>query len=64
MEFNLGDKVKIDECYLTDEVTENTETSPTATVVSKPSYEEELVMIQYDSGLLDYVPQNIIEKIS
>ena len=61
--FKLDDKVKVAECYLNDEVTENYPTSPTATVFTEPSDEEELVGIIYDGGDMDYVPQNILEII-
>ena len=61
--FKLDDKVKVAECYLNDEVTENYNTSPTATVFTEPSDEEELVGIIYDGGDMDFVPQNILEII-
>ncbi len=61
--FKEGDKVTVAECYLTDEVTEpfRNEISSIATVCSEPSDDEELVSIQYESGLIDFVPQNILE---
>jgi hypothetical protein len=37
--------------------------SETATVCSEPSDNEELVSIQYESGLIDYVPQDILEIV-
>jgi hypothetical protein len=58
-----GAKVSIAECYLTDEVTANFETTPTATVCSTPTDDEELVYIQYENGLIDIVPQDILEII-
>jgi len=61
--FKNGFTVKVAECYLNDEVTENTNTSPTATVNSEPSDNEELVTIVYDSGEIDFVPQNILEIV-
>ena len=61
--FKLGAKAQVAECYLNDEVTENTNTSPTARVNSEPSDNEELVAIIYDSGEIDFVPQDILEII-
>jgi len=61
-DFKIDMVVTVAQCYLDDEVTVNTNTSPTATVCSEPSDDEELVAIQYDSGELDYVPQNILEN--
>jgi len=62
-EFKKGITVNVAECYLSDEVTENIDTSKTAIVVTEPSDEEELVGIVYDSGVLDYVPQDILEIV-
>lgn len=61
--FKIGKKVKVAECYLTDEVTENYNTSKVATICSEPSDKEELVSIQYESGEIDFVPQWILEII-
>ena len=61
--FKMGGKVSVAEYYLNDEVTEIFNTSPTATVTSEPSDDEELVAIQYDSGEIDFVPQDILEII-
>ncbi len=61
--FKEGVSVKVDECYLTDEVNQNNSTSPTAIVFAEPSDDECLVGIQYDCGSLDYVPQDILEVI-
>ncbi len=63
--FSVGDSVRVAECYLTDEVTEpfRDEISATATVCSVPSDSEELVSIQYESGLIDFVPQEILEVV-
>lgn len=61
--FKLGAKVQVAECYLNDEVTEHTNTSPTAIVDSEPKDNEELVAIVYDSGEIDFVPQDILEII-
>jgi hypothetical protein len=63
-DFKLGSKVEVAQCYLEDEVTENLETSSIATVVNyEPTDEEELVCIEYESGVIDYVPQDILEII-
>jgi hypothetical protein len=60
--FKVGNTVTVAECYLSDEVTENYNTSPTAIIVNyEPSDDEELICIQYDSGEIDYVPQDILE---
>jgi len=59
----MGVRVNVAECYLTDEVNENTDTTPTATVHSEPIDDEELVYIQYENGLIDIVPQDILEII-
>jgi hypothetical protein len=63
--FKFGAKVSVAECYLNDEVTEafRDEMSATATVSSEPSDNEELVSIQYESGLIDFVPQDILEVV-
>lgn len=61
--FKMGVKVNVAECYLTDEVNENNDTTPTATVHSEPIDDEELVYIQYENGLIDIVPQDILEII-
>ena len=64
-EFKEGIKVEIAECYLTDECTEpfRDEMSSIAIVCSEPSDEEELVYVQYESGLIDIVPQDILTII-
>ena len=61
--FKMGVKVNVAECYLTDEVNENNDITPTATVHSEPIDDEELVYIQYENGLIDIVPQDILEII-
>ena len=61
--FVLGKKVEVADCYLEDEVTENTDTSKFAIIQSEPSDDEELVCIQYESGTIDFVPQNILEIV-
>lgn len=63
--FKYGDNVKVAECYLNDEVSEphRSDMSETAIVSSEPSDDEELVSIQYESGLIDFVPQDILEII-
>ena len=64
-EFKEGIKVEIAECYLTDECTEpfRDEMGSIAIVCSEPSDEEELVYVQYESGLIDIVPQDILTII-
>ncbi len=61
--FKHGAKVLVAQCYLDDEVSEphRSEMSETATVCSEPTDDEELVSIQYESGLIDFVPQDILE---
>ena len=61
--FKLGGKVRVAECYLNDEVTKGRNTTPMATINSEPSDDEELVAIIYDSGELDFVPQDILEMV-
>ena len=62
--FKDGVKVNVADYYLEDEVTQNMATSPTAIVMGEVSDDEQLVPIQYDSGVLDYVPQDILEIIA
>jgi hypothetical protein len=62
--FEIDNKVTVAECYLNDEVTENYNTSPTATVFTEPSDSEELVGIIYEGGDWDFVPQDILEVTS
>lgn len=60
--FKDGAKVSVAQCYLDDEVTENLlGKTATATVNSEPRDDEELVAIIYESGVIDYVPQDILE---
>ena len=59
--FREGVKVKVSSCYLEDECTEHMNTSETAVVLQEPSDPEELVMIQYESEEIDFVPQDILE---
>jgi len=61
--FKVGGKVNVSQCYLDDEVSMNTDTSPVATINSEPSDSEELVCIIYESGTMDFVPQDILEII-
>jgi hypothetical protein len=63
--FKMGSTVSVAKCYIDDEVSEphRSEMSETATVCSEPSDNEELVSIQYESGLIDYVPQDILEIV-
>lgn len=62
MKLRAGNKVLVAECYLNDEVTENVETSEIATVIGD-SIGDNLVGIQYESGVIDFVPQDILEVI-
>jgi hypothetical protein len=55
--------VNVAECYLTDEVNEGKDLSPRATVLRQPTDNEELVMIEFLSGEIDYVPQDILEVV-
>ncbi len=66
METNLteGTIVKVDECYLNDEVTQGVDTSSIATIFREPTDDEELVGIIYEGGTLDYVPQYILEVVN
>jgi len=59
-DFKKHGTVLVDDCYLADEVNINNNASKKARVLSEPSDEEELVCIQYETGTLDYVPQNIL----
>ena len=59
--FKEGVTVKVAQCYLEDEVTQNYGTSETATVFAEPSDNEQLVGIRYEGGNLDFVPQDILE---
>ena len=56
--FKIGIEVNVSETYRTDEVNANNETTPIATVLSKPTDSEELVLIVYKNGIIDYVPQS------
>ena len=58
--FNEGMKVKVDQCYLDDEVGKKAQASETAIVLQEPSDKEELVRIVYENGLIDHVPQDIL----
>jgi hypothetical protein len=62
-DFREGGAVLVAECYLNDEVSvpHRSEMSEKATINSEPSDCEELVAIQYESGLIDFVPQDILE---
>jgi len=61
--FREGNKVNIAQCYLTDEVGINAHATPTATILSEPKDNEELVCVLYENGLIDHVPQYILENI-
>jgi flagellar basal body rod protein FlgF len=57
-EIKIGIDVNVSETYRNDEVNENNDTTPIATVLSKPTDNEELVLILYKNGTIDYVPQS------
>ena len=57
----IGNKVNVAECYLTDEVGILAHATPTATILSEPKDNEELVCVCYENGLIDYLPQDILE---
>ena len=57
-EIKIGIEVNVSETYRNDEVNANNETTPIATVLSKPTDNEELVLIVYKNGIIDYVPQS------
>ena len=58
--FKVGIKVEVCECYLTDEVTEGRDLSKDAKIFFAPIDDDQLVGIEFESGELDYVPQNIL----
>jgi hypothetical protein len=57
-----GTKVKVDDCYLTDEACPEG-ASKTAIIFQEPTDSEMLVGIQYENGSIDYVPQEILEVV-
>ena len=59
--FKIDITEMVAECYVVDESSEGINTSPTAIVFQEPNDDEELVGIQYDSGEMDYVPQDILD---
>lgn len=61
--FKLGNKVRVADCYRLDEVAQHVNTSEIATINSEPSDDEELVSIVYESGEIDFVPQEILEVL-
>ena len=61
MELTLNLNVTIADRYLEDAVGLMAKATKNARVLSIPSDEEELVMVQYDNMFIDYVPQDIIE---
>ena len=62
--FQINETIEVDQCYLDDEVCmDRTDVSNRAIIQSIPTDDEELVCIQYPSGSIDYVPQNIIIKL-
>ena len=61
--FKEGLIVNVDECYLNDEVGIMADATSTATVMGEVDDKEALVMIMYENGLIDYVPQDILEIV-
>jgi len=59
----IGDVVAIDDIYLNDEVGQQAGATSRAEILSTPSDPEELVMVVYTNGLVDFVPQGIIIKL-
>ena len=62
LRFKEGITVKVDEAYLKDEASPDDATA-TATVISEPSDDEELVQIQYENGSIDYLGQDWLEPV-
>ena len=62
--FKLGNKVRVADFYRLDEVAQHINTSEVAIIRSEPSDDEELVCIAYESGEIDFVPQEILEVIN
>jgi len=58
-----GKKVEVADYYIKDEVGQRAKATPTAIILSEPSDDEELVMVQYTNGSIDYVPQDVIEVL-
>lgn len=61
--FKEGIQVRVDEAYLQDEASGGQATA-TAIVMSEPSDEEELVQIQYENGMIDYLGQEWLEPMT
>jgi len=61
--FKFGKQVQVSQAYLDDEASVDEFTTPTAKVFAEPSDEEELVGIRYETGCIDYVPQDFLEII-
>jgi hypothetical protein len=59
--FKYGVIVKVSEAYRNDEVNAENGTTPLAVVESVPSDNEELVVIQYNNGVFDAVPQSELD---
>lgn len=62
--FKVGQKVRVADYYLKDEVAQHINSSSIATINSEPSDDEELVCIAYKGGEMDFVPQEILEVIN
>lgn len=61
--FKEGIQVRVDEAYLQDEASGGQATA-TAIIMSEPSDEEELVQIQYENGMIDYLGQEWLEPMT
>ena len=55
--FKIGNPVQVSNAYLTDETGINAGATIFATVLSEPKDGEELVAVQYENGIIDYLPQ-------
>lgn len=59
--FKIGMRVSVAECYLADEINQYNETTPQATIINEFDGDE-LVGIIYDNGIIDFVPQDVLEE--
>jgi len=63
--FKEGIDVSVDKAYLTDEINLNSpDISEFAIVRTPPGDKEELVGIEYDTGVMDYVPQDMLQIVA
>jgi hypothetical protein len=63
MDYINGTEVRVNACYLQDEVNDGyrEKTSEFAIIVDEPNDNEQLVGIQYKSGMIDYVSHDWLE---